>query len=247
MEKDMQYVVMPIEDYQNACNEIRKKLKNETILIPSGELSYNIENVYNAGHENGINEHEKKKWDIYQSSGKRSNYANAFFGLGWTDETYNPQYSIISTFSSNLFGWSYITNTKVPIKISDTAAASSVFGNSKKLISIPVLDINDYNYTYSNWFSGCEELRNISIIGFFKKSVDFKDSVNLTKESIINIINALDPTGLLGNELTLNLSLAAVNKAFEEIDSNNNIIIGSMTDSWKVLVKKRNNWKILLV
>lgn len=249
MNEEKQYIVMPLEDYQNTCDKIREKVSDETILITSGKLSENIEKVYNIAYEKAALEREKKWWNDYQQNGERTNYINAFFNFGWTDVTYNPQYSINSTSSFNMFAWSDITDTKVPIKISDAAAASSVFNNCKKLVTIVSLDIDAYNQTYTNWFTNCVALQNINIIGYFKKNISFKDSTELTKESIINIINALDPNGLLSNELTLTLSKVAVDKAFEEIfeaGSKSNIL-GSETKSWLDLKLIRPNWRIELV
>lgn len=243
-----------------SCDIILK----QPLKIKSSELSSNTEDCYNIGlakgkeegysegysegSEAGAEEYKKTWWNTYQQNGNRTNYANAFFNFGWTENTYTPQYPIKSSSSSNMFAWSNITNTVVEIKISDTAAAGSVFSNCKKLITIVSLDIDAYNQTYTSWFTNCIALQNITIIGYFKKNVDFKESTELTKESITNIINALDPNGLLSNELTLKLSKVAVDNGFEEsISTSGTTIIGSLTQAWEDLKATKSNWKIELV
>ena len=81
--------VMPLDDYKNACDNIREKTET-TDLITSGELSEKINEVYEAGQKA---EHDKF-WDVYQENGERKNYQNAFWGEGWNDETFKPKYDI---------------------------------------------------------------------------------------------------------------------------------------------------------
>lgn len=47
---------------------------------------------YDRGYAEGVQAEYDRFWDVYQQNGERTNYENAFYGVGWTDETYKPKY-----------------------------------------------------------------------------------------------------------------------------------------------------------
>ena len=96
------YAVMPLSDYDNACDKIREKTETAE-PIKSGEFAGKVEDVYNEGLVEGIEQgavNEKKRWwGIYQENGNRTDCANMFSGKGWNDQTFAPLYDI--TIGSN--------------------------------------------------------------------------------------------------------------------------------------------------
>jgi hypothetical protein len=73
--------------------------------------------VYTAGYEKGKSEgggdnHYDTFWDLYQQNGNRSDYLRAFAGVGWTDKTFKPKYSIRPNNANAMFSFSKIKNLK---------------------------------------------------------------------------------------------------------------------------------------
>lgn len=90
-------------------------------------------------------------------------------------------------------------------------------------------------------FNRCINLINLTIGGTIgQDGFSVKDSPLLTRASITSIINALSDTT---SGLTATLSLAAVNKAFQTIEAEND---GSMSSEWLALVATKPNWTISL-
>ena len=74
-----------------------------------------------------------------------------------------------------------------------------------------------------------------------KNGFDVQWSTELSKESIISIINALSDTT---TALTVTLSKTAVNNAFETAKGNAD---GSTSEEWAALIATKQNWTISLV
>lgn len=186
-------------------------------------------------YEKGIADERTRFWEIYQKSGSRDSYANAFFGVGWTDETYNPIYEIKPKNASNglssTFCYSKMTDTIVDINASYVPTLNSTFRNSS--IKIIRKLIVKSTTAYTNTFVGCADLENITFsfanLDIFNKyignDISFADCVVLSKESITHIQNLT-----YNSEITVTFSLAAVNKAFETSSGAND---GSTSEEWE--------------
>ena len=100
----------------------------------------------------------------------------------------------------------------------------------------------DGSQIYTNAFIGCVNLTNIVIDGTIGGN-DFsvKDSPLLSKASITSIVNALSTTT---TDLTVTLSLTAVNNAFE---TSTGLADGLTSQEWLDLVATKSNWTISLV
>ena len=187
--------VMPLDDYINACDVIREKT-GESDLIKSGEMAEKINNVFESGKQ----AKNEAFWDAYQSQGNRRKYANAFFGSGWDDETYNPIYPIVTSYENansgdNLFAWAYITDTKVDVIIDLplSGVANGLFKECKNLVTIRNLDITNYYNYFTKWFLGCYMLQNLTLTGrIYNSGFDVSDCSYLTHDSLMGIINALE-------------------------------------------------------
>lgn len=89
----------------------------------------------------------QKFWDIYQNKGERTNYSYAFYGDGWTDETFNPKYDLILNNSQHVFYDSDIDDfegilKRNNVKIKLSGNVSALFCNSA-VAKIPPLDMSD--------------------------------------------------------------------------------------------------------
>lgn len=151
-------------------------------------------------------------WDAFQANGTRTSYVNVFAGLGWTDDTYNPKYTINATsHAGGMFNYcTGITSTKVAIVIDNIAANTSVFANCSRLKTIPSLKVTDTVKSYSEWFYGCSALEEINFTedSVVKANISFASSPLLTTASVDSIIHALkDLTGATTQTLTLHATV----------------------------------------
>lgn len=148
-----------------------------------------LDAVYAAGKQAEYD----RFWDTFQQNGNRTNYANAFFNLGWNDETYQPKYNIVIVGNGYAcMSYSIITNTKVNIDISKATSVTNFFAHCIRLNTIQKLVVSE-DITYNGMFSGCTALENITIEGVIGNDIDFKDCSKLTHDSLMSIINALKP------------------------------------------------------
>lgn len=186
----------------NTADKLKKIAENEPKVYEAG---------YNIGLAKGKTDANNFFWERYQHHGDRNSYSYAFFGTGWNDATYNPQYKIYTEPKTDraryMFAWSGIVDTKVPIEINGGTNSSGlpvveecIFLGCKRLTTIEELYINDYKAPYTRWFEGCENLTKITIKGQIKNNgFDIHWSKDLTAESIDSIVRALttDKSGLI--------------------------------------------------
>ena len=221
-----------------------------TIAEKLTTIADNQQKVYDAGYNIGLakgkTDANKSFWDGYQFYGNRNSYSYAFFGNGWNDSTYNPQYDIYTEPKSDraryMFAWSGIVDTKVPIEINggtnsigSPVVEECIFLGCKHLTTIKELYINNYNAPYNRWFEGCINLRKIAIKGQIKNNgFDIHWSKNLTAKSLYSIIDALS-TSKTG--LTITLPTTA------EANYNANPPEGA-PQTWAELIKTRSKWTI---
>ena len=177
-------------------------------------------------------------WDAFQNHGGYVYYyAGAFGSTRWTDEVYDPKYPIVcggGYAMERLFHSTAITDTKVPITMTNGDFIASMFTNSKlKTIRKLVLENTDGVKT-GNSFDNCTDLQNITIEGVLsgqsgRTDPNFQWSP-LTKASMKNVIACLSDTSV---EVTATFQKTAVNAAFT-------------TDEWNALVASKPNWTITL-
>lgn len=150
---------------------------------------------------------------------------------------------------------------------------TSLFSGATSLEDAGIIYMTDCNYV-REMFKACTSLKNVRLKGtvYIDTSkgnngtiLSLKDSANLSKDSILGdettetsiedynvislngkkyyggIVAALSTTA---TNHTLELSLAAVNKAFETVEGANN---GSTSDEWLALRALRSNWTITLL
>ena len=98
------------------------------------------------------------------------------------------------------------------------------------------------NLTFNNAFQSMTNLKNIKFEGIIGQSgLNFQWSANLSKDSIVNIIDTLSGET---SEKTITFSKASVDNAFEtEIG----LADGSSSQEWRELIATKSNWTISLV
>ena len=185
-------------------------------------------------YEKGKKAEREEFWEEYYTS---ASWAYAFYGAFWSDKNYNPHKTIkptTGTSASSMYYGCTITDTRVPLDLSDVTNISYIFYNAKFLKTI-----RDITFLKSgsatNAFSGCSALENITVSGSTQISLVFTSCTLLNKASIESIINALSKTT---SGLTVTFSKEAVNNAFGiDIDDES-----TYTEEWNTLRNTKANW-----
>lgn len=197
-------------------------------------IAENEQRVYEAGKKAEL----VALWNTIQDNGNRRQYQYAFSEgtLTWTDDIFLPQHPIICdgtsvyTATALFNGNMGITDTKVPITISNTRA-DTCFRNCINLKRIPSLTLEKV-VRFSQTFEKCRALEELNMYGEVDiDGLDLQWSTKLSKASITSIINALSTTT---SGLTVTLSKTAKEAAFT-------------ADEWAALIATRTNWTISLV
>ena len=161
---------------------IAEKLQEQLQTIADNELK-----VFAAGEKSEFH----RFWDLSQNYGKRNAYIYGFCGSTWTDETYNPKYPIIvEGYGSQMFTYSAITSTKVPIII-DSANTTYAFNSCSKLTTIPSIKFTE-KAKMATCFSGSSKIANITVTedSVIANPINFS-GCPLTTESMKSVIRAL--------------------------------------------------------
>lgn len=167
---------------------------------------------YAAGNEDGYVAGKKAEydafWSTYQVNGSRTNQSYAFYNKYWNDTTYNPPFDLIAKTALLMFSYAEITDTKVWVDFSQSTTPSNcvqIFQNCYYLKKAKI-KVNE-NTTYTNWFTNCTALKNITFEGTIGKSIGFAQSP-LTLESAINIIRHLKDYFASGNEYSQTITFS---------------------------------------
>lgn len=154
-------------------------------------------------------------WDSYQTNGKRTNYRNAFAGLGWTDITFKPKYPLTLTDSCQLmFLYAHISNlaeyirtNNIELDFSKSTNLADAF-NSIETTVIPKIDCTGATVSLNNIFGFCSahtieevvlkkentwntnafnayNLQYITITGEIGSNIEFQGCTRLKKVSIL--------------------------------------------------------------
>ena len=212
--------------------------KQQTASTNNATFSSN--NVIIAENEKKVFDAGKKAervyfFNIYQDYGKRRDYANAFYYL-WFDEIYDPIYPLDcgtgANATTNMFAWSYITDTKVEIIAKKTT--HMMFYQASSLRIIRKLTVAETTEIPNNTFIGCTALEELIMSGTLAKALNISHTKKLNKASHISIFSCIpnDATGF-----TVTFSQTAVNKAFETSEGAND---GSTSAEWSTLVDSKS-------
>ena len=149
-------------------------------------------------------------------------------------------FSQVST-SSQSFAYTKITRLGV-LNFTRAYAGShtDTFRSSTLLHTIDKFCVNEM-WSYSNTFTSCTSLANLTIEGTIGQGGLNLSWSFLSKASLISVVNALSATT---TGLTVTLRLAAVNTAFETTAG---AADGSTSEEWTALIATKPNWTINLI
>lgn len=202
---------MSLRNYlKGIADKLRENLHiPDTETINAQDFPNKIEEVYNIGydegHEEGYHQGEAvgfeqgkqaeydRFWDKFQQNGKRIAYAYAFAYGGWTDEVYNPKYTIKPISCNNLFtATENITDTKVDIDLTDLGGTQKyyIFNSARKLKTVKKLIVHEA-WATTGCFDTCVALENIVIEGTLGRSINMQWSALLTAESTKSVVTHL--------------------------------------------------------
>ena len=241
-----------------------------TIAEKLVQIAENEQRVYEAGKRaGGGNTTYDEFWEVYQDGGNRKDYLCAFAGSGWTKETFKPKYPMNVTNAFEMFRgcgdvdilangieMDFSNNTSLTnfahssglvsigvFNVVRVKTLSYTFFQCRNLVTIEKLIVNASN-TYQKTFEDCRNLETLIVEGTIgQNGLDLQWSTKLSRASIDSILYALDVNA---TGLSITLSKAAVDKAYETTEgandgANSDYWIGYTTDS----VKK--NWTFALV
>lgn len=81
-----------VEQTKSDFQAIKDKIVDHGVEMADGtktaEYASKVDDVFESGKKSEYDAF----WDTYQDNGKRDNYNYAFYGRGWTDETFKPKY-----------------------------------------------------------------------------------------------------------------------------------------------------------
>lgn len=206
---------MSVKEKMTAIADAIRDKTGGTEKLSIDAMAEEIPKVYDAGKE----AEQQTFWETYQRGGRRVQYRNAFYDGYWTDVNYNPKYPIVcSALSASAFEYCGITDTKVDITVSSTNT-TNVFRNCASLKTIRKLIVTE-GVVFTNWFSGCTALENITFDGVIGQNLDIRWSP-LTHDSLMSIINALKDYSADTSGTTYTLTIGGTNLeklTQEEID-----------------------------
>ena len=230
-----------------------------------------LETIHGLGVADGVRTAHDAFWDVYQKNGERDNYANAFSGVGWTEQTFTPKHDILPCGSAqNLF--SNCAFADLPQRLLDAGVTLNTEGatdlncafSGAIIEAVPEISTVGCDRLYAV-FNSCHRLRSIEkLVLRSDGSQRFDDCFTLcsaltdiTVEGVIganwyihwsplsreSIESVLAALSDTATGQTVTFSKAAVNKAFETAEGAND---GAGSMDWEIWTWEKPNWTITL-
>lgn len=224
-------------------------------------IAENEQRVYEKGKQAEYD----RFWDIFQTNGTRLSYYNAFYGSGWTDESFKPKYELRPTNAYAMFANSKIRDLVViteqcgiVLDFSNCTNLSTTFAHCQ-ITKIGVVDTRGES-TLPQTFYNSQQLQSIEKVilkddgsqtfttpfrwNYALEEIRFEgvigDTISFsdaTKLSKASMENTISHLSNTASGKTLTLSKTAVNNAFTG---------GSTGTEWLTLVATKPNWTISL-
>ena len=227
--------------------------------------------AYEQGYTDGKQAQNEEFWNEITVNETRKDYEYAFYGSGWNDVSFNPERVIKPEKAVSMFQKSYINESLYTDNLDFSACVTmqNCFNDNTKVKRLKKIDArkvalgwNGMNYAFMNCsslesidefyppntaklfqtFTGCSSLKHIAFMSDIKTSdLNLSSCTLLDKASISSVVHSLSDDA---RGLSVTLSRAAVNKAFETSEGAND---GAMSGAWVVLIGFKVNWTISLV
>lgn len=176
-------------------------------------------------------------WDSYQDGGNRTNYQYGFYGIGWNEDTFAPQYPIVckdnSAYATSTFARSRVTKIDVPVILEDVAATETFYyaQQLREINHIVLIGVTAFTRT----LTGCSNLTRFIVKdksenekSVIDVSISFSTAADLDGESAQSIIDHLaDLTGKTRQTLTFH-----------------NRVGSNLTEEQKAVVTSKN-WELV--
>ena len=208
--------------------------------IKSGELADMVDVVYSAGAEAGKQAENDRFWDVYQQNGNRTSYDNAFAGVGWTDETFNPKYKAMPTSAYMMFryaeitkdisetvdfsncknfGYAFYASKLKTVNVNATQATSLLSAFTSASIETLHLIAPSTGAKISDTFTNMHLLKNFTIEGvIIEGNINISVSTLLTADSAKNLITALWDYSGTANEFKYKVTFSEATKSLLEAE-----------------------------
>ncbi|KAA6344042.1 hypothetical protein EZS27_008299 [termite gut metagenome] len=142
---------------------------------------------------------------------KVTSTTQAFYGV--TSLTSVPLFETSGVSEMSQMFWGCTSLTGVPLyNTSNVVVMDNLFSGCTSLVTVPELNFQNM-YTGSNVFLGCSSLTNCHLINL-KKSISFSNSPNLSRESILFMVN----NSITGGIMTLHAT-ARARLTTEDVDA----------------------------
>lgn len=215
----------------------------------------NMPLVYEAGKRDGC----LPLWNVITNNGEQADYNNFFSpysGRNWSDETFNPVKLVPLTAERMFFGARDITQMVCELDGSNCSNWNYAFSMSG-FYELPIIDMRnafeEQHCVFSDMpnlrkiecvylpsvpinecFTYLPNLEEISFTGSFVNSQNFSASTKLTKQSVINIMNARSSDSIADGS-TMYFDVNMIPTLFTD------------SDEWMELVMEHPNWNVEFV
>jgi hypothetical protein len=199
-------IAQEIQRLQSAKANIKSAIEQKGVTVGDGTIDTYAAKIGEISGGGGDN-HYDTFWDNYQNNGNRTDYGNAFNGVGWNDTTFKPKYPITisgtsAAMGSSVFAYGNMTEINVDIKL-DIASWQTAFNQNRSIVTVKKIVLARDNIEFDRTFQYATNLVNITFEGVIGKSISFTHSSRLSDESVENIIECLaDLTGGTAQTLT---------------------------------------------
>lgn len=198
----MAIVTTDNKHYSNIATKIREKTGTETTYKPE-EIPAGVEEVYEAGKQDGIQSEHDRLWDGFQDDGERTNYERAF-GSIWNDNNFKPKYSFRPQNANTMFSHSKITDLQaildrlgLELDFSGVIYGQLVqFLQDSSITRVGIIDLSSLSSTSYTFFQATK-LQTIEKLIFAEKTVF---STN-TFMGCISLSNINEVEGVIGKSI----------------------------------------------
>ena len=215
----------------------------------------------------GIQTEYDRFWDTHWINRPKDNFNNAFGGMGWNDENFEPpeNTTIVVLNANMMFRRSYIVDLagilkkrNITMDFSQSTYSQQLLSECSELKSAPVISF----LSCASLQEVCYNCQSLERIGFILKD----DGTNLFGSTFYNCKALIDITfeGVIGNNINFQysslLSKASILNIFEHLSSTvtgqtltlsktavTNAFGSTTATEWTNLVATKTNWTISLV
>lgn len=200
-----------IATYLSAISQaLGVKREEGTLSEYLSDFAQNWENAF----EQGKKVEYDRFWEQFQQGGNRTNYRNGYYSVVWTDDIYRPlyPYKLVGN-NAYVFCNARMTDILKTIDVTEATETTSLFAYNGLLKTVPLIKITEAT-TFTLWFDYCSGLESVTFDGVIgQNGLNVQWSTNLTHDSLMGIINALQDKSGDTSGTTWIVTIGTTNKA----------------------------------